>query len=249
MSREPGPLGASPSPTEFLSRWSRRKAASRESPVAEPPVAPAQAPTTHAARTGDTGQALPGSGAVAAKQAGAPAAEPPVADDPIPPIDSLTESSDFSRFMRADVSAEIRKLALRKLFQSPIYNLRDGLDDYDDDYTSFEPLGDIVTADMRYHAEREQADRERAAAEAEQAAANEARADLQTDPAAAGQAGDDTVAATGEGADPSPAQSTEPAPDSAPPPVTVADAQPAAPGQAPLPGAGPGKLRRRQDNR
>ncbi|MCZ6732230.1 MAG: hypothetical protein O7B27_06725, partial [Gammaproteobacteria bacterium] len=33
--------------------------------------------------------------------------------------------------------------------------IRDGLDDYDEDFTVFEPLGDTITADMRHQMERE----------------------------------------------------------------------------------------------
>ena len=46
-------------------------------------------------------------------------------------------------------------MALRKLFHLPQFNFRDGLDDYAEDYTNFEPLGDIITADMRHRMERE----------------------------------------------------------------------------------------------
>ncbi len=35
------------------------------------------------------------------------------------------------------------------------FNIRDGLDDYDEDFTFFEPLGDTITADMRHQMERE----------------------------------------------------------------------------------------------
>ena len=48
----------------------------------------------------------------------------------------------------------MRKRALRKLFQSPKFNVFDGLDTYRGDFTSFPALGDVVTADMRYHLER-----------------------------------------------------------------------------------------------
>ena len=45
-------------------------------------------------------------------------------------------------------------MALRKLFAAGGFNVRDGLDDYDEDYTRFQSLGNAVTADMKYHAER-----------------------------------------------------------------------------------------------
>ncbi|MEZ5594545.1 MAG: DUF3306 domain-containing protein [Gammaproteobacteria bacterium] len=71
-------------------------------------------------------------------------------DNDMPPLDSLGEKSDYRAFFAPKVSAELRRLALRKLFHSPKFNIRDGLDDFDDDYTYFEPLGDTVTADMKH---------------------------------------------------------------------------------------------------
>lgn len=74
---------------------------------------------------------------------------PPLTDADMPPIDSLDEGSDYSGFFSPGVSEELRQLALRKLFRSAAFNLRDGLDDYDDDFTTFAKLGDIVTREMR----------------------------------------------------------------------------------------------------
>lgn len=48
----------------------------------------------------------------------------------------------------------MQRLALRRVFHSARFNVTDGLDVYADNYRNFEALGDIVTADMRYHAER-----------------------------------------------------------------------------------------------
>jgi hypothetical protein len=50
----------------------------------------------------------------------------------------------------------LRNLALRKLFKAPVFNIRDGLDEYDEDYTYFEKLGDIVTCDMKHQIELEE---------------------------------------------------------------------------------------------
>ena len=85
------------------------------------------------------------------------AAEPTSAGDgesALPSLDSLDEKSDFSMFLSPGVSAELRKRALRKLFHSTLLAQRDGLDDYDDDYHSFKPLGEIVTAHARHQIER-----------------------------------------------------------------------------------------------
>ena len=84
-----------------------------------------------------------------------PQPAPPLTDADMPDIDSLTEESDFSGFMSSGVSDELRNLALRKLFRSAVFNQRDGLDEYDEDYTSFEKLGDIVTSDMKHQMEME----------------------------------------------------------------------------------------------
>ena len=81
--------------------------------------------------------------------------QPVLTDEDMEPVEELTEDSDFSKFMSPGVSDELRNLALRKMFHAPIFNIRDGLDEYDGDYTSFEKLGDIVTADMRHQMELE----------------------------------------------------------------------------------------------
>ena len=83
-------------------------------------------------------------------------------DEDMPPLDSLGENSDYSGFLSSGVSEGLRRRALRKLFSSAVFNIPDGLDDYDDDFTSFAALGDIVTSDMRHQAEVE-AERERQA--------------------------------------------------------------------------------------
>ncbi|OOZ15613.1 hypothetical protein BOW35_04015 [Solemya velum gill symbiont] len=76
-------------------------------------------------------------------------------DEDMPPIESLTADSDFSPFMSPKVSEGLRKLALRKLFHSPEFNFISELDEYAEDFTKFELLGDIVTSDMRHQLEME----------------------------------------------------------------------------------------------
>lgn len=63
----------------------------------------------------------------------APAIDP--AD--LPDIDSLDKDSDYTPFMQEGVPDELRQLALRKLFASnPVFSVLDGLNDYDDDYST-----------------------------------------------------------------------------------------------------------------
>lgn len=138
-----------------LSRWSRRKTAARkerEAPAkqtTEPTLTASLAPNLDS----PDDKHLPVQSEPVASPDDAATAEPEV---DLPDIDSLTEDSDYSAFMAPNVSGELRNLALRKLFKSSVFNIRDGLDDYDEDFTTFEKLGDIVTSDMRHHAERKE---------------------------------------------------------------------------------------------
>jgi len=100
-----------------------------------------------------------------------------LSDVDMPPIETLTAQSDLSGFFSKGVSAALRRSALRFVFRQPQYNVRDGLNDYDGDYTVFEPLGDTITADMKFHAARKE--RDRIAAEKEAAELAEQERDAQ----------------------------------------------------------------------
>lgn len=135
----------------FLSRWSRRKQEQdkagetqdehAESSLERPPSGIDQ--TNDAAETSLDKSEVVGNGRET----------PVLTDEDMPPIESLDEKSDYSGFMSPGVSSQLRKLALRKLFAGAGFNIRDGLDDYDEDFTNFEPLGDLVTSDMKHQAE------------------------------------------------------------------------------------------------
>ena len=90
-------------------------------------------------------------------------------DEDMPSIESLDEDGDYSGFLSPGVSEELRRRALRRLFSSAVFNVPDGLDDYDDDFTSFAALGDIVTSDMKHQAEMEAERAEQARADTEPA--------------------------------------------------------------------------------
>lgn len=120
----------------FLRRWSRRKHAARtEEDVPQPSEVESTAHT-----------------AMAAAQESVPA---PVTDADLPPVELLHEDSDYSGFLSPQVSEALRRQALRKLFASSKFQLRDGLDDYDEDYRNFETLRDTVTAHLRHRMEVE----------------------------------------------------------------------------------------------
>ncbi len=98
-------------------------------------------------------------------------------DEDMPDVETLHEESDYSGFMSTSVSEGLRKMALDKLFHGKSYNIRDGLDEYDGDYTYFEKLDPTtITSDMHHMieveakralAKKEQEEEERLLAEAE----------------------------------------------------------------------------------
>ena len=146
--------GSAPGAEGPLRRWARRKReAAREQQAAVE------------ARRGNASAGAPD----ACRPAGMPDAHRPdgetpeaavveervLTDEDMPPLESLDEGSDYSGFLSPGVSEGLRRRALRKLFMSATFNVPDGLDDYDDDFTSFQALGDILTSDMKHQAEME----------------------------------------------------------------------------------------------
>lgn len=136
-------------PQGLLARWSARKARVREAEQAleqqareeleRPPeqIADAQA----------------GEGALDGAVESESSVEHEPTDEDMPPIESLDERSDLSVFFSSKVSEDLRRRALRKVFLSAAFNRVDGLDDYAEDFTTFEPLGDIVTSDIKHQLE------------------------------------------------------------------------------------------------
>lgn len=136
----------------FVRRWSRRKHAAREGEDQAPAEAPDTARAEPPAEDSATPAAeTPDGGSTAAHDDDLPT------DADMPPLESLDADSDYSGFLSPRVSETLRRMALRKLFGLSAFNVRDGLDDYDLDYTKFDPLGATVTADMKHHAERRRA--------------------------------------------------------------------------------------------
>lgn len=81
----------------------------------------------------------------------------PLTDADLPALDALDRDSDYSGFLSEGVSEALRRQALRKLFHQPQFNIRDGLNDYDEDFTHFTPLGDKLTYQLRRLMERQAA--------------------------------------------------------------------------------------------
>lgn len=144
MSRTNEPSGVvtkRPSDETFLQRFSRLKHEARQGSVdaAERAESPAGVPATAEPEAPN----------------GRPADRDLLTDADMPDLETLDERSDYTGFLSAKVSESIRRAALRKLFHSTAFNVIDELDDYNEDFTTFEGLGEIVTAEMRHRAEME----------------------------------------------------------------------------------------------
>ncbi len=109
-----------------------------------------------AARRGELTSAEPDRAEIDEKRRAADSNEKPVlTDDDMPPVESLTADSDFSGFLSDGVSETLRREALRRLWRVADFEFVDDLDIYASDYTNFEPLGGIVTAEMQHRMELE----------------------------------------------------------------------------------------------
>lgn len=141
------PEEAEPQPDQgFLQRWSQRKAADAGPERPDSDQADDSAPDDNALEPLHTDDASENDDN----------ALPVLTDEDMQPLETLNADSDYAPFMSEGVSSELRQLALKKLFFSGLFGQRDGLDDYDDDFTKFEPLGDTITSDMKFHMRREE---------------------------------------------------------------------------------------------
>ena len=128
----------------FLSRWSRRKAATRDRPITPAATTAPELPTIVADRPEpepvieptETTAEVEASEATVEEDVDQETLDREVEELGLPSLDSLGPGSDFKAFMQAHVPSRIRTLALRKLWGSnPVLANLDGLIDYGEDFT------------------------------------------------------------------------------------------------------------------
>jgi len=66
----------------------------------------------------------------------------------LPAVDKLTPESDFSGFMHPKVEDALRRVALKKLFSDPHFNLPDPYEAYSGDWTVGEPISEELLATL-----------------------------------------------------------------------------------------------------
>jgi Protein of unknown function (DUF3306) len=64
----------------------------------------------------------------------------------LPPVDKLTPESDFAPFMHPKVEDALRRVALKKLFNDPHFNLPDPFEPFSGDWNVGEPIPEEMLA-------------------------------------------------------------------------------------------------------
>lgn len=136
-------------PADLLSRWSRRKQAVRQglSVEAEPEFDEVPVTDEHeqVAEPDPEERIDPRTGKRFAE----------LTDGDMPDITSLTGDSDLSVFMAKNITPALRMKALARVFHSAKYNKICLCAEYAEDYTNFEPLGDVIPHDLKASIARE----------------------------------------------------------------------------------------------
>jgi hypothetical protein len=64
----------------------------------------------------------------------------------LPPVEKLTPESDLTGFMHPKVEDALRRVALKKLFSDPHFNVADPFEAYSGDWTGGEPIPEEMLA-------------------------------------------------------------------------------------------------------
>ncbi len=119
----------------FFHRWSRLKAGGKEA------VLPREAPIAQQGTVAAVGSAVPAGELDRSAQV------------PLPTLQDaaeLTQQSDYSAFIAKGVDRAVQRLALKKLFADPHFNIMDGLDIYIGDYNRADPMPAAMLAALRH---------------------------------------------------------------------------------------------------
>ena len=82
-----------------------------------------------------------------------PPLDAPMEPPPLPTLadaESLTADSDFSSFVARGIDPSVRRLAMKKLFADPHFNVVDGLDIYMGDYNLPDPIAPAMLASLAH---------------------------------------------------------------------------------------------------
>ncbi|WP_319537002.1 DUF3306 domain-containing protein [uncultured Vibrio sp.] len=125
---------------DFLSRWSKRKLEESQSTLGE--ATPSDETETDVVGRLSSEEVLEND--IAEVTATTEASETTADADEQKP-----EEMSIANLLVSEASESVKKAALRKLFLSEEFNIRDGLDDYDDDYSNLKSLSEGVAETLR----------------------------------------------------------------------------------------------------
>jgi hypothetical protein len=114
--------------SSFFKRWSELK-------QTQTPASPAQPKPAVEIQVNEV--SIP---SVEVKQASEDVKEDPPLGPTLEDVVQLTKDSDYSQFVKTEVSDDVHHAAMKKLFSDPHYNVMDGLDIYIGDYSKEDPL-------------------------------------------------------------------------------------------------------------
>jgi hypothetical protein len=95
----------------------------------------------------------------------------------LPAVESLTAESDFAGFMHPKVKDALRRVALKKLFTDPHFNIPDPFEPYSADFTGGDPIPPEMLATLNQTRTILFTDEERKAADERDAAEQAAKAE------------------------------------------------------------------------
>ena len=129
--------------TSFFSRWSKRKL---EETTTEPTDAKVvESVESTEPETAQAHEELSTEAQALATEASATETESQQASNET----TDPEEMSVAQLLVSEASESVKKAALRKMFLSEEFNVRDGLDDYDDDYSNLKSLSEGVAETLR----------------------------------------------------------------------------------------------------
>tara|TARA_R110001606_G_scaffold361754_7_gene515247 strand:+ start:161885 stop:162388 length:504 start_codon:yes stop_codon:yes gene_type:complete len=71
--------------------------------------------------------------------------------EPVPPSEQqIVDETELPIWQQLNVDPEVKRSALSKLFRQPEFNVVDRMNEYDDDFTQFKGLGNVITQQMKH---------------------------------------------------------------------------------------------------
>ncbi|WMN88580.1 DUF3306 domain-containing protein [Vibrio parahaemolyticus] len=125
---------------DFLSRWSKRKLEETQSTHEDAELSDV---------TNTEADATPSADCIAGKPLPEDNAASEVSETAANVDEQKPEEMSIANLLVSEASESVKKAALRKLFLSEEFNVRDGLDDYDDDYSNLKSLSEGVAETLR----------------------------------------------------------------------------------------------------